>query len=135
MTEEWYEQGLMFECRRCGRCCTGEPGFVYLEKGEDRLLADFLGIGVREFRRTFTRKVGKRVSLKEEEDGRCIFFDRGCRVYRCRPRQCSTFPFWRWNMARRGHWDTVARECEGMDSGRLYGIDEIKKLLELQGKS
>src|SRR5262245_18529291 len=28
VSEPWYQDGLEFTCTRCGKCCTGEPGFV-----------------------------------------------------------------------------------------------------------
>ena len=27
---EWYRDGLRFECTRCGACCTGAPGYVWV---------------------------------------------------------------------------------------------------------
>src|SRR5438105_3224904 len=29
-SEPWYQDGLRFSCTRCGHCCTGEPGFVWV---------------------------------------------------------------------------------------------------------
>ena len=28
--EPWYRDGLRFECTRCGACCTGAPGYVWV---------------------------------------------------------------------------------------------------------
>ena len=25
----WYADGLRFTCTMCGKCCTGEPGYVW----------------------------------------------------------------------------------------------------------
>src|SRR5207248_8895996 len=30
----WYQDGLAFTCTRCGKCCTGEPGFVWVTDDE-----------------------------------------------------------------------------------------------------
>jgi Fe-S-cluster containining protein len=30
----WFKDGLRFECQRCGRCCRGEPGVVWVNKQE-----------------------------------------------------------------------------------------------------
>ena len=38
----WYRYGLSFECTQCGNCCTGGPGFVWVEEEEIRAIADFL---------------------------------------------------------------------------------------------
>ena len=31
MAEPWYRDGLRFECTRCGHCCTGAPGYVWVD--------------------------------------------------------------------------------------------------------
>lgn len=61
----WYENGLNFTCTTCGNCCTGGPGFVFVEDNEIELAAKHLGIGVAEFRDRYCRQVGTRVSFKE----------------------------------------------------------------------
>ena len=30
----FFDRGIHFECRRCGACCTGDPGIVYADKDE-----------------------------------------------------------------------------------------------------
>ena len=30
----WFKEGLKFECQRCGRCCRGEPGVIWVNKKE-----------------------------------------------------------------------------------------------------
>ena len=27
----WYRDGLRFTCTRCGNCCTGAPGYVWVD--------------------------------------------------------------------------------------------------------
>jgi Fe-S-cluster containining protein len=127
-SEPWYREGLRFSCRQCGACCTGDPGYVFLRRGEAAAIAASLAMKEKEFRRVFTRKAGGRTSLKEESDGRCVFYDEGCRVYDVRPVQCRTFPFWYWNLAKRENWETVAGECPGMNRGCRYSREEIEDL-------
>jgi len=129
MKKQWFEEGLRFSCRRCGTCCTGEPGYVFLKQGEEQDMASLLGMDVAAFRQKYVRRVGERTSLREEKDGRCIFFaDRGCRVYSCRPVQCLSFPFWMVILARRETWEEMAGECPGMNRGRLFSRREIEGL-------
>ena len=128
-TSPWYREGLRFSCRQCGACCTGDPGYVFLRRGEGAAIAASLGMKEKEFRRVFTRKAGGRTSLMEESDGRCVFYEEGCRIYAVRPVQCRTFPFWFWNLARRENWETLARDCPGMDRGRRYSREEIEERL------
>ena len=35
----WYQDGLAFECTRCGACCTGAPGYVWVNDEEIARLA------------------------------------------------------------------------------------------------
>ena len=128
--EPWYGSGLRFRCRRCGACCTGEPGYVFLARGEAAVIASHLGITVNIFRERCTRRADARTSLTEETDGRCVFF-RGerCLIYPVRPVQCRTFPFWEWNVGSRENWEQTARDCPGMEGGRLFTLEEIEELL------
>jgi hypothetical protein len=125
----WYAAGLRFRCRRCGACCTGAPGYVWLQAEEAAAIAARLGIEPEEFLSRHTRRVYGLLSLREDPDGRCVLFEsgRGCRAYEARPRQCRTWPFWARNVATRAAWDREAVECPGMGSGDLFGPDEIER--------
>ena len=125
----WFREGLRFSCRQCGACCTGEPGHVFLRRGEAAAIASSLGMKEKDFRHLFARKAGGRTSLKEESDGRCVFYEEGCLIYGVRPLQCRTFPFWLWNLARRENWDAVARECPGIGREQHYTFEEIEELV------
>ena len=39
----WYRDGLAFSCTRCGACCTGAPGYVWVSAEEIEQLAEFRG--------------------------------------------------------------------------------------------
>jgi Fe-S-cluster containining protein len=121
----WFADGLRFSCLRCGRCCTGEPGYVFLHGPDVGALAAFLGLGREEFVARHVRRVPGGISLLEEPDGRCAFWDEGCRVYPARPRQCRTYPFWRRVVASPAAWAEEARACPGVGSGALHAADEI----------
>jgi hypothetical protein len=126
----WYAAGLRFQCRRCGACCTGAPGYVWLQTGEAAAIAARIGIEHEDFLSRHTRRVFGLLSLKEDPDGRCVFFEpgRGCRVYEARPRQCRTWPFWERIVAGRAAWEREAAECPGMGAGELFGAEEIERL-------
>ena len=32
--DPWYADGLRFECTQCGDCCSGEPGYVWVDEDE-----------------------------------------------------------------------------------------------------
>ena len=116
-SKPWYREGLSFSCTRCGDCCTGAPGYVWVEREEIEELAKFLGLSPGKFGERYLRKVGRRYSLLEKPGGDCIFFDKGCTVYPARPVQCRTFPFWRSHLKSQRAWDEIAGECPGIGQG------------------
>ncbi|MBX6313893.1 MAG: YkgJ family cysteine cluster protein [Isosphaeraceae bacterium] len=124
----WYRAGLSFECTRCGACCTGAPGYVWVDEEEIARLAKHLGLTLEEFGRKYLRRVGHRYSLLEKPGGDCIFWDRsaGCTVYPARPTQCRTWPFWPENLETPAAWERTQRACPGAGRGRLYTLEEIE---------
>ena len=124
----WYRDGLAFECTRCGACCTGAPGYVWVGADEIARLAEFRGETLDEFSRKFVRQVGDDFSLIEKPGGDCIFWDKsaGCTVYSARPDQCRTWPFWSENIETRADWEHVTSICPGSGRGRVYTLDEIR---------
>ena len=125
----WYADGLRFRCTKCGNCCTGEPGFVWVDEGEIKELAGFLKLTVGEFAAKYVRKARGRHSLIEFDNGDCVFYDaeKGCTVYSARPKQCRTWPFWNSNLESADAWEEVTHSCPGAGHGKLYGIEEIQR--------
>ncbi len=123
----WYRDGLAFACTRCGACCTGAPGYVWVTPEEIERLATYRGQTVDEFSAKFVRRVGDRYSLIEKPGGDCIFWDKsaGCTVYPARPVQCQTWPFWPENVEMPEDWEHVRSVCPGSGRGRVYSVDEI----------
>ena len=128
--QAWYKDGLRFTCSQCGDCCTGAPGYVWVNKEEIAAIASIVGIDdIDEFERLYVRKIGIRKSLKEFPNGDCVFFDnesRGCNVYSGRPRQCRTWPFWDSNLKSPEAWKETCEVCPGSGKGKLYQIDQIE---------
>lgn len=128
-SKPWYESGLRFTCTACGDCCTGDPGFVWLNKQEIADLAEATGLDVDAFEERHVRKVGVRKSLRERESGDCVLFDadsRKCTVYGARPRQCRTWPFWDSNLKSPDAWRAACDACPGSGEGRLYSLEAIE---------
>jgi uncharacterized protein len=123
----WYQDGLAFSCTKCGACCTGAPGYVWVSPEEIARLAEHLGQTAQEFSAKFVRRVGRRYSLIEKPGGDCIFWDKaaGCTVYPARPVQCQTWPFWPENVESPAEWDRVRSVCPGSGHGRVYSVEEI----------
>ncbi len=128
---KWYRAGLRFECTQCGKCCTGEPGYVWVETQEAEKIAEFLDISLNEFHVRYTRNVSGRISLIELQNGNCVFYDPNtcrCRVYPVRPTQCVTFPFWDSNLQSPEAWAETASRCPGCNLGPVHSFTTIEKL-------
>lgn len=124
----WYRDGLRFTCTRCGACCTGAPGYVWVSVTEVDALAQSLGLSVAAFSRKYLRRVGDRVSLIERRNGDCVFWDRkaGCTVYEARPTQCRTWPFWSENLEGPEDWERTQGRCPGSGTGQWFSLEEIE---------
>lgn len=126
--QPWYRDGLKFQCSQCGDCCTGAPGFVWVNKEEIAALAKLVNLEVADFEAKYVRRVGIRLSLVEYPNGDCVFFDnekRGCTVYEARPRQCKTWPFWQSNIESPEAWEQTCEVCPGSGKGKLYTLESI----------
>jgi Fe-S-cluster containining protein len=128
-TQPWYKDGLQFQCTGCGDCCTGAPGYVWVNKEDIANLAARVELTIDEFESKYVRSVGARKSLVEFKNGDCVFFDgetRKCRVYEARPRQCRTWPFWDSNVRTPEAWAQTCQVCPGSGTGKLYQLEQIE---------
>jgi Fe-S-cluster containining protein len=128
----WYAEGLKFQCTGCGDCCTGAPGYVWVNQAEIDALAEHFGMTVAAFEQKYVRQIGIRRSLKELEhkDYDCVFLDpktRKCQVYEFRPRQCRTWPFWKSNIRTPESWQTTCEVCPGSGRGQFVPLEEIQR--------
>ncbi len=131
----FYGSGLRFECTRCSECCRHTPGYVFLSQKDLEALALVTGRERPEFLRTFCRQVSlgvtRRISLKEKPNLDCIFWENGgCSVYKDRPLQCRSFPFWSACVSSPEEWQLHARQCPGMGKGALHPRSEIEDWLK-----
>lgn len=148
--QPWYADGLAFSCTCSGNCCTGGPGFVWLEDWEVDRLAEHLGLSREQTIEKHCRKIGRKYSLKETRTPQgnydCVFLTelapekqnvksgevplrkRVCGIYPVRPLQCRTWPFWDGNLASEENWNASAKRCPGMNRGRRFAKDEIEAL-------
>jgi len=112
MSSCFYDKGLHFECQCCNYCCSTEK-FIdtycrYVDMGAFKML-----------------------SLKEKENYDCIFLcEKGCTMYKARPRQCMTYPFWAHVLESEETWNEEAKACPGIGKGRLYTKKEIEEKLQ-----
>jgi Fe-S-cluster containining protein len=69
------------------------------------------------------------LSLKEKSNFDCILWKNGCTVYRARPVQCRTFPFWESIVHSFISWKELMKDCPGIGQGRVYSRAEIENML------
>lgn len=134
MSEPWYRDGLRFTCTRCGTCCTGEPGFVWVTDEELAAIAEFLGEKADEVEKLHTRRTTRgRRTLREKVNGDCVYFDRqaGCTIYSVRPAQCRTWPFWESNVVTPEEWKRTCEICPGSGQGELISAEEITRRVKI----
>ena len=131
----WYVGGLHFECRRCGRCCSGPgEGYIWATSPEIKLIADFLKISAGQMRQKYLKRVGLRTTIIEQPGTKdCIFLQKidsqkNCAIYAVRPSQCRIWPFWPSNLTSPNAWNKAAQKCSGINRGRCYSFAEIGKI-------
>ena len=131
--EPWYKNGLSFTCTQCGECCRGDPGYVWVTVKDVALMAKEFGMSPEEFFQRHVRQVEGGYSLKELPNGDCVMYEEGtdCLVYRARPVQCRTFPFWPEYLASPKAWKRAAQRCPAIDKGKLHTLDDIERNLKL----
>jgi Fe-S-cluster containining protein len=132
-SEPWYKDGLRFRCTQCGHCCTGEPGFVWVDDGDLAAIATFRGETTEEVAGLYTRKERRGLSLREKTNGDCVFYDRqkGCTIYPVRPPQCRSWPFWESNVETPEDWQHTCEVCPGSGQGELISVEEITTRLKM----
>jgi len=127
----WYGDGLQFSCTACGKCCKGpRQGYVWVDDDEIRALAEAVGLSLNAFGRRYLRRVGKRLSLVENADHDCVFWQdgQGCTVYKSRPNQCREFPFWPEVLESPEAWQDEQDLCPGIGQGRHYSLEDIRRI-------
>jgi len=144
VSRDWYKEGLKFECTQCGNCCTGAPGYVWVNKEERTAIAQFLGNADGQLDEAYARRVGLRHSLTERDAGDCVFLKRTsdgkrtCSIYPVRPHQCRTWPFWHDNLRSPEAWESAAQGCPGMNKGKRHNfvaIEEVRRSNVWEGSS
>ncbi len=126
------EKGLSFKCTGCGACCTGSPGYVWLEESDIVRMMEFLKLDRDSFLKNYCRSVGNRISLIEDSKTYdCVFLKNNkCSLYNARPKQCRVYPFWDEVIKSKKDWDREVFYCEGINhkEGRLVSKEEIQKI-------
>lgn len=135
--QEWYADGLSFSCTQCGNCCSGPHGYVWFDDDEALAMSEFLNLDLRTFLRRYAHTHNGNWTLNEvaAPGGRgfdCVFLRRDnhgkalCGIYKVRPQQCRTWPFWPELLRSKAAWDEASLKCPGMNKGNFYPVDKIR---------
>ena len=132
--------GIKFSCQSSGNCCVsmGNHGYVYLSKDDLNTLAIFFNQNKNEFKKKYCKITNGFIHLKEfkKNKGNCLFLiNNRCSVYKARPIQCRTWPFWNENMNAKTWNKEIALFCPGIGKGRKYTKENILKILEKDKKN
>lgn len=138
-TKKFYDEGLKFECTRCSNCCRFAPGYVFLSEEDLDRLSVSAKMTREEFIEQYCRQIDingfKRLSLTEKPNNDCIFWgDDGCIHYEARPLQCSSYPFWYTHLFAKEVWDSLEKDCPGVNKGKLHSKEDIQRWLDLRQK-
>ncbi len=125
----FFDKGLRFECSLCGKCCNGESGIIIVLDNEIKQISDFLALNRDLFIDRCLYPYLDVFSIREDDTGRCIFFENSCSIYPVRPLQCRTFPFWFTNLRSEKTWKKVLENCPGTGKGKLYSKEEILEII------
>ena len=135
MEKSIYEKGIKFQCQGSANCCVsrGSYGFVFLSKKDLSRLARYFNISLKEFKTYYCQSSDGFTHLKEiRKKGECIFLkNKKCDVYKARPTQCRTWPFWPENMKSKIWNKEIINFCPGIGKGKIISKKKIDKLLTI----
>lgn len=122
--------GLRFQCLGSGKCCRCRDGYgyVYLSLADRRQLSKLFGIHTLSFTITYTEKTDGLFHLKRFKKNCPFLENKRCTVYRARPIQCRTWPFWPENIIAAKWKQKILNYCPGVGKGELYSKSEISRI-------
>jgi Fe-S-cluster containining protein len=127
----FFKRGIRFKCLGCGACCNnrGDYAFVFVTIDERRRMARYLQMPTSVFTRRYCKKAAV-YSYLRDAGSHCVFRIGGrCRVYRARPEQCRTWPFWPENMNTETWYNEVMAACPGAGKGKRHSCRIIENYL------
>jgi Fe-S-cluster containining protein len=103
---------------------------VYVSDADLTALAAELGQSEQEVEQQFCDHEDGWRFLKRAS-GACVFLtEKGlCGVYKARPKQCGTWPYWEDNIATEKKWvDAVKSFCPGIGKGEVTPADDVQRI-------
>ena len=139
MDKNLYKNGIKFKCQGSSNCCIsrGNHGFVFLSNKDLNRLSKHFNLSKNEFIEKYCESTDNYIHLKEiSKIGECIFLiNKKCSVYKSRPTQCRTWPFWPENMKSKTWNKDVLNFCPGIGKGKLFNKEKIEKIIEEDKKN
>ena len=120
------KEGIRFSCTQCGYCCI-KPGSVFFSRDEIKKAAELLKTTVKSFKHKYiTEKIHDNLYELYTKSA-CPFYneDAGCVIYKARPSQCSTYPFWPNNFQNEKTIQKLFSECPGTGRGKFHSYEKI----------
>jgi Fe-S-cluster containining protein len=139
LDNNFIEKGLRFTCTRCSSCCRHTPGYVFLSEKDINNLLRATNMSRAHFLKNYCRIVSVnglyRLSLREKSNYDCIFWSDGrCNVYKNRPLQCKSYPFWSSILSSYDSWIEQKKVCPGIGRGTVYNKRKIENYLKKRTK-
>ena len=131
MTKKIYSKGMRFQCQKSSNCCVsrGSYGFVYLSKKDILRLSIYTDLSIKDFIKLYCEKTYGFVHFKERrKNSECQFLEKKrCSIYKARPTQCRTWPFWSENMKTKTWNEEIQSFCPGIGKGKIIQQSQIEK--------
>ena len=131
MTKKIYSKGMRFQCQKSSNCCVsrGSYGFVYLSKKDILRLSKYTDLSIKDFIKLYCEKTYGFVHFKERrKNSECQFLEKKrCSIYKSRPTQCRTWPFWSENMKTKIWNEEIQSFCPGIGKGKIIQQSQIEK--------
>ena len=128
-----YEKGISFKCQGSANCCVsrGKHGYVFLSKKDLKRLTNYFNHTLEEFKKKFCQTTDGYLHIKEvRNNGDCYFLEnKRCSIYKARPTQCRTWPFWPENMKTKIWNNEVLNFCPGIGKGKTINKNKIELLI------
>ena len=133
------EKGIRFQCQGSSNCCIsrGSYGYVYLSAKDIRRLSKYFKLNNNDFKKKFCDETNGFIHLKEKnKTSDCQFLNKKkCSVYKSRPTQCRTWPFWSENMNAKIWNNQISKFCPGIGKGNIISKKLIEKKLNEDEKN
>jgi Fe-S-cluster containining protein len=130
MASWWEKENIRFECQSdCFKCCL-KPGVIFFEAGDIRRVSKFLNCTPSELKSAYLEFEEDEWLINVDADVPCPFLGKqGCSIHEAKPKQCSTYPFWKENLESKVSWKSESENCPGIGLGPMMPTKSIKEII------